>query len=116
MAKLSAHGPAVLRLSWTVFTKDNHDSWYRRTVSYHGDGAKLAKVDFHNWTDGGGIHGTGWKFYGKVEASTTVGELLNAYTKAGWTVKLAPSDRTVPLRNGWKHDCKRHLRRVYAAS
>lgn len=99
MAKLSAHGPELLRVTIThtfsPTSPDDHLIERRVTRTFHPDGKSLENVTVR-WDDRKKAHTYGWKLRGKLKTGATVGSVRTQYERAGWTV-TAPR-RTEPDR------------------
>ena len=82
MAKLSAHGIELLRISQekTITDPESSTDWARWTRAYFADGKILEKYDVHfkpsTYQPKGERHTYGWKLYGKVKKELSVYDVV----------------------------------------
>lgn len=90
MAKLSAHGKELVRVSKEthITDPDRQITWERTTIVLMNDGKLLKKRDVKfkplSYETDGQKHCYGWKAYGKVKVTVEVfvrGYLLAGYSK-----------------------------------
>lgn len=99
MARLSAHGPELVRISCETDTpKSDLTIWERTTRTYHADGVVLEKRDVRFKPThpldppGGRKHTWGWKKLGKVkgdprEQAKAAIQIVAAGQKTNWKVE-----------------------------
>ncbi len=101
MAKLSAHGHELARLSKEIHTPDGDlTTWERSTYSVRSDGHILRKDDCRfkpDWLDKDGrFHSYGWKLYRKLKGTPAerrvkvrelLPKLLETWESRGFTIE-----------------------------
>jgi len=100
MARLSAHGPELIRISCETDTpKSDLTIWERTTRTYHADGVVLEKRDVRFKPSHpldppeGRRHTWGWKKLGKVkgdprEQALAAIKIVEAGSKTNWKVEF----------------------------
>ena len=106
MAKLSAHGTELARVSHETATPDGDLTiWERETLSFRSDGHIMRKHDVRfkgdRYSPAGRFHSYGWKLWKRFNGATTMARSVKAREcipgfverrKArGWTVDVQPT-------------------------